>query len=171
MVAVLIERDRRLAQRLAAALGARGVRTRVAHGYREGRALLRRVVPQALYVSEMLQRLSGGDLLAEAGRDDQLATLPTLVRVTNERSLFARAMRSGGARTIVAPFDVERVAAILVAMMTEPHDSFARRLLVSASHLREHARDLRDRTLRQTRRTHELIGAAKKFAMTTAKRR
>src|SRR5690242_15185785 len=70
MIAV-VERDRRLGRRLAAALAARGCDTRVVHGYREGKALLGREIPDALYVSEALQRASGGDLLADVDRDDR----------------------------------------------------------------------------------------------------
>lgn len=107
---VVIERDRRLARRLAAALEARGCPTRVAHGYGRAVVLLRNEVPAALYVSEMLQRANGGDLLAECDRDGRYDEVPAMVRVSRDDSLFARALRRGGMQTVVAPVDVEATA-------------------------------------------------------------
>jgi hypothetical protein len=79
-------------------------------------ALLRSEVPAALYVSEMLQRANGGDLLAECGRDARYDEVPVVVRVSRDDSLFARAMRRGGLQTIVAPVDVEATANQLADM-------------------------------------------------------
>jgi two-component system response regulator RegA len=115
MIAV-VERDRRLAQRLATALEARGCQVRIAHGYRRARTILRSERPAVLYVSESLQRASGGDLLADFERDEVLRHLPVLVRVSHSDSVFARAMRRGGLQTVEAPLDVEAVAERLARM-------------------------------------------------------
>lgn len=115
MIAV-VEKDRRTARRLVAALEARGCRARVAHGYAAARRMFADEVPAALYVSEVLHRQSGGDLLARYDRDERFAGLPALVRVSRLDSVFARAMRRGGLLTIVAPIDVEAAATTLARM-------------------------------------------------------
>jgi len=142
MVAV-IERDRRLARRLAAALEARGCRTRVVHGFGRAVALLRSEVPAALYVSEMLQRANGGDLLAECDRDGRYDDVPAMVRVSREDSLFARAMRRGGMQTIVAPIDVEATANRL-ADMANGEDGHLRALVSQSRRLKAHNRANRE---------------------------
>jgi DNA-binding response OmpR family regulator len=156
MIAV-VERDRRLGRRLAWALAERGCETRVVHGYRDGAALLRGAIPEALYVSEALQRASGGDLLAVVDRDERLADLPTMVRVSRSDSLFARAMRRGGLRTVVAPLDVEAVATILLAMASQPPSARTHVILREAQLLRERATHNRDRAAREIERTHREI--------------
>jgi DNA-binding response OmpR family regulator len=128
MVAV-IERDRRLARQLQAALEARGCRVRIAHGYQRALALFAREVPRAIYVSELLQRLSGGDLLVVAESDGRLARVPTLVRVSREDSVFARSLRRGGICTVVTPLDVERTAALLVSMASGDEEKRRRRTM------------------------------------------
>ena len=115
MIAV-VEKDRRLARRLAAALAARGCPSCVASDCVQALGMLRAEAPCALYVSEALQRKSGGDLLAELERDERLSALPGVVRVSRRDSVFARAMRRGGLRTVVAPIDVEAVADTLARM-------------------------------------------------------
>jgi len=115
MIAV-VERDRRLAQRLVTALEARGCEVRVAHGYRRARTIFRSEQPAALYVSEMLHRASGGDLLADFERHETLCRLPALVRVSHSDSVFPRAMRRGGLQAVEAPLDVEAVAERLARM-------------------------------------------------------
>jgi DNA-binding NtrC family response regulator len=115
MVAV-VERDRRLAERLATALRARGCKVCVAHGYQGARALLKREQPRAVWVSEVLQRVSGGDLLADFDRDEVLGVLPAMVRVSRMDSVFAQAMRRGGLHTVRAPVDVEAAAELLASM-------------------------------------------------------
>lgn len=130
MVAV-IERDRRLARRLAAALETRGCRARVVHGYGKALTLLKKEVPSVLYVSEMLQRANGGDLLSECDRDARYDEVPTVVRVSRDDSLFARALRRGGMHTVVAPVDVEATAARLASMANR--DEVTLRTLVSQS--------------------------------------
>jgi DNA-binding NtrC family response regulator len=142
MVAV-IERDRRLARRLAAALEARGCRTQVVHGFGRAVALLRREVPKALYVSEMLQRANGGDLLAECDRDGRYDDVPAVVRVSRDDSLFARAMRRGGMQTIVAPVDVEATANRL-AGMANGEEGNLRALISQARRLKAHNRANRE---------------------------
>lgn len=156
MIAV-VERDRRLGRRLARALAERGCETRVVHGYRDGEALLRGEIPEALYVSEALQRASGGDLLAAVDRDERLADLPTMVRVSRSDSLFARAMRRGGLRTVVAPLDVEAVATILLAMATQPPSARMHVILREAQQLRDRATHNRDRAAREIERTQREI--------------
>ena len=142
MVAV-IERDRRLARRLAAALEARGCRTRVVHGFGRAVALLRGEVPAALYVSEMLQRANGGDLLAECDRDGRYDAVPAMVRVSREDSLFARAMRRGGMQTVVAPIDVEATANRL-AGMASGEEGTLRALISQSRRLKAHNRANRE---------------------------
>lgn len=137
MIAI-VEQDRRRARRLAAALEARGCRARVAGGYEAARALLADEMPRALYISEALQRASGGDLLAEYDNDERFAVLPVLVRVSRQDSVFARAMRLGGLQTIVAPFDVEAAAATL-QRMSRGEEGTLRAIL-------HHSRMLRERT-------------------------
>ncbi len=153
MVAV-VERDRRVARRLVAALEARGCRVRLAHGYAQARMLLDGEVPAALYVSEALHRASGGDLLADLDADHRFAALPGVVRVSRDDSVFARAMRRGGLQTVVAPIDVDATAALL-ARMARGEEGTLRRLLHHARELHARTRDNRKRTdamREQTRR-------------------
>jgi len=153
MIAV-VERDRRVARRLAAALEAQGCRARVAHGYRQAKALLADEVPKALYVSEALHRASGGDLLADLDGDERTAAVPALVRVSRLDSVFARALRRGGLKTVVAPVDVELAAATLVRM-SRGEEGRLRRLLHDARMLHARTRANRERAaivLERTRR-------------------
>lgn len=143
MIAV-VEQDRQMARRLAAALEARGCRARVAGGYAAARALFAEEVPRALYISEALQRMSGGDLLAEYDNDERFAVLPALVRVSRQDSVFARAMRRGGLQTIVAPFDVEAAAATL-ERMSRGEEGTLRAILYHSRTLRERTADNRKR--------------------------
>lgn len=136
---IVVERDRRTARRLAAALEALGCLVRVAHGFGRAKALLAQERPAALYVSEVLQRRSGGDLLAEHDGDERFARVPALVRVTRHESVFARAMRRGGLQTIVAPFDVEAVAGTL-ARMARGEEGMLRALLYDSWVLYERTR-------------------------------
>jgi len=136
---VVIERDRRLARRIAAALESRGCSTRVAHGYNTAVALLRGEVPAAIYVSEKLQRMNGGDLLAECDRDVRYDEVPTLIRVSSDDSLFARALRRGGMQTIVAPVDIEATAQRL-ADMANGDEGTLRRLLSNSRRLKQKTR-------------------------------
>ena len=105
-----------MARRLAAALERRGCRTCVAHSAPQARRLFADEPPSALYLSEALERANGGDLLAELQEDERLARIPALMRVSRHDSVFARAMRHGGVRTIVSPVDVEATAATLASM-------------------------------------------------------
>ena len=142
MVAV-VERDRRLALRLVAALEARGCRVRVAHGYKRARALFRSERPQAVYVSEALQRASGGDLLAELERDATLGELPALVRVSRMDSVFARSLRRGGLPTVHTPVDVE-AAAELLARMERGEEGQLHRLVHQSRNLHARTKAIRD---------------------------
>lgn len=153
MIAV-VERDRRVARRLAAALEAQGCRARVAHGYRQAKALLAEEVPKALYVSEALQRASGGDLLADLDGDERMAAVPALVRVSRMDSVFARALRHGGLKTIVAPVDVELAATTLVRM-SRGEEGTLKRLI-------HHARTLHARTKAERERSAILMERARR---------
>lgn len=161
MVAV-VERDRRMARRLVAALEACGCRARVAHGYAQARALFADEVPRALYISEALQRASGGDLLAEYDNDERFAVLPALVRVSRQDSLFARAMRRGGLQTIVAPFDVEAAAARLLRM-SRGEEGTLRAIL-------HHSRTLRDRTRDNRKRVGVMAESTRRIRSTLRRR-
>jgi DNA-binding NtrC family response regulator len=156
MVAV-VERDRRLARRLVAALQAQGCTCKVAHGYKQGMALLTSERPEALYVSEVLQRASGGDLLAEFDRDRRLAELPAMVRVSRQDSVFARAMRRGGLQTVVAPVDVDAAAARL-SRMARGEEGVLRRLVTQSRELHAHARANRAGFESNVARTRRLRG-------------
>jgi len=158
MVAV-VERDRRLALRLVAALEARGCRVRVAHGYKRARALLRSERPHAVYVSEALQRASGGDLLAEIERDDTLAELPALVRISRFDSVFARALRRGGLSTVQTAVDVE-AAAELLARMERAEEGQLQRLVHPSRNLHGRAKATRDGAQKNsavTKRLHDQL--------------
>ena len=125
------------------------------HGYARGKTLLKKR-PDALYVSEVLYRLSGGDLLADLDCDEAAATLPALVRVSRYDSVFARAMRRGGLHTVVAPIDVDAAAALL-ARMASGDEGTLRKLVHQSRKLHERTRTNRDGAAAIIAKTRQLV--------------
>jgi hypothetical protein len=114
MRAVVVEPDGELRGRIVDALAARGWTVLTACGYRDGLALMRRArAIAALCVAERLARLTGPDLLAALEREPKLARVPAVLRVGNDGSLIARALRLVGAIVVVAA-DAEAIADAVV---------------------------------------------------------
>ena len=123
---VLIERDAPLRQKLVAALRRRRCRPMVATSYAGGIRLLRELDSiGVLYVAEQLARRSGPDLLARLEREPRLATIPTVIRVSEDGGMMAAALRSGGLQTVIASLGVEAIARTIALART--HDARTRR--------------------------------------------
>lgn len=158
----IVEGDAVLRRRVTSALRGVAHASFEAHDCASALQLLRATPIDVLYTAEHLARFSGPDLLARLERDGMLASLSVVVRVVDEASFIAIALRSGGMHTVgqfSEPASI--VGTILLAAGRSPR----LRMLRAAKHeaarrLCEQSRRCRAQTRALLEQTQQLIASA-----------